>query len=144
MTGQWELRCSRCEYVFRAAAEDLAAATATAQLNGWIIDDSNLCPGCAGADWNATLRTTTDHTAIRQWAKLHGGAPATAGPHTSEGSQHLRLDFTGGASDEPLERISWGRWLAAFDAEGLAFRWHDAEVPGVDPSYFDLVPRRTA
>lgn len=43
----WLFRCSRCDHSYRATAKNQALAKSVARTNGWIVDESPLCPGCA-------------------------------------------------------------------------------------------------
>jgi hypothetical protein len=70
----------------------------------------------------ARAKATIDHAVIRQWAKERGGIPACVkGTGDSGDPGMLRIDFPGFSGGGSLQPISWGRWLKAFDANGLAF-----------------------
>ena len=91
-------------------------------------------------------KTTTDHDEIRQWVESRGGTPATiAGTERrDEEAGLLRIDMPTGASNPPLEPISWDDFFEKFDQENLAFLYQDQKADG-EPSFFcKFVDRKTA
>jgi len=82
-------------------------------------------------------KQTTDHNEIRHWVEARGGKPATI-PGTEKKNEEvglLRIDMPGGATNPPLEPISWPDFFDKFDKENLAFIYQDQKANG-DPSYF--------
>ena len=91
-------------------------------------------------------KQTTNHDEIRRWAEARGGKPATiAGtPKGNEEAGLLRIDFPSGASNPPLQPVSWDEFFEKFDAEGLAMVYQEQTAAG-DQSYFcKFVERETA
>jgi|SRR3954465_4462789 hypothetical protein len=79
---------------------------------------------------------TTDHRKIKKWVEDRGGKPATikGTPNKGEEAGLLRIDFPSGASNPPLEPISWDDFFEKFDKEKLALVYQeDSEEK---PSYF--------
>jgi hypothetical protein len=66
-----------------------------------------------------------------------GGKPVTieGTERRGEGAGLLRIDFPGGASDPPLEPISWDAFFKKFDEAGLEMIYQDQKQSG-DKSYF--------
>jgi hypothetical protein len=85
-------------------------------------------------------KTTTDHDEIRKWVEDHGGKPTTVEgtARQGEGAGLLRIDFPTGASDPPLEPISWDDFFAKFDDAGLAFIYQDDQ----DSTFCKFVDRK--
>jgi len=80
---------------------------------------------------------TADHDEIRNWAEARGGKPVSI-EGTERGKEKagvLRIDFPGGASDPPLEPISWEDFFKKFDKAKLAMVYQDEKADG-SPSYF--------
>jgi hypothetical protein len=91
-------------------------------------------------------RQTTDHDEIKKWAEDRDGKPATiAGtPKQGEEAGLLRIDFPSGASNPPLEPISWEDFFNKFDEANLAMVYEEQDAQG-KPSYFcKFVERETA
>jgi hypothetical protein len=90
-------------------------------------------------------RETTDHDEIKTWVEAHGGKPATiAGtPQGGEEAGLLRIDFPTGASNPPLEPISWDDFFEKFAEANLAMVY-DEDESADKPSYFcKFVERET-
>lgn len=84
--------------------------------------------------------TTVNHDEIRRWAEERGGRPAKVrGTGTNGDPGMLRIDFPGCSSEETLEKIDWGDWLAAFDENGLAFLYQDETEDGQVSRFNKLV-----
>lgn len=86
---------------------------------------------------SASSTTTTDHDEIRSWVEKRGGKPVSV-EGTGRGKQDvgiLRIDFPGGASDPPLDQISWDNFFEKFDEAELAMVYQDKTAKG-KPSYF--------
>lgn len=45
--GRWVFRCDHCDHCYRTAAQSKLQAELYAQMNGWAIHPTTLCPGCA-------------------------------------------------------------------------------------------------
>jgi hypothetical protein len=82
-------------------------------------------------------KQTTDHNEIRQWVEERGGKPATIKGTADQGEDAgmLRIDFPTGASNPPLEPITWDEFFTKFDEEKLAMIYQE-EGSGGDKSYF--------
>jgi hypothetical protein len=82
-------------------------------------------------------KQTTNHDEIRRWVEDRGGKPATIARTTKKGEDAglLRIDFPTGASNPPLQPISWGDFFAKFDEENLALIYQDEKANG-EQSYF--------
>src|ERR1700709_298135 len=80
---------------------------------------------------------TTDHEEIRKWVEARKGKPATIAGTEKKGEEAglLRIDMPGGATNPPLEPISWDDFFEKFDGEKLALVYQEAKADG-DPSYF--------
>jgi len=91
-------------------------------------------------------KRTIDHNTIRHWVEARGGKPATIAG-TEKGKEDaglLRIDMPGGASNPPLQPISWPDFFEKFDKENLAFLYQEATAGG-EPSYFcKFISRETA
>jgi hypothetical protein len=91
-------------------------------------------------------KTTVDHVEIREWVEARGGAPTTieGTAHKGEEAGLLRIDFPTGASNPPLEPVSWDDFFEKFDEANLAFVYQDQKASG-EPSYFcKFVDRKSA
>ncbi|HEX6963801.1 MAG TPA: hypothetical protein VF175_18180 [Lacipirellula sp.] len=82
-------------------------------------------------------KQTTDHDEIRKWVEARGGKPATITGTENRGDEAglLRIDMPTGASNPPLEPISWDDFFQKFDEEGLAFVYQEQKADG-EPSHF--------
>src|SRR3954464_9971893 len=82
-------------------------------------------------------KVTTDHDEIRQWVEARKGKPASiAGTeHSGEDAGLLRIDFPTGASNPPLEPISWEAFFEKFDEAKLAMVYQEEKSDG-ETSYF--------
>jgi hypothetical protein len=82
-------------------------------------------------------KQTTDHDEIRRWVEERGGKPATITDTAKQGEEAglLRIDFPTGASNPPLEPITWEAFFEKFDEEKLAMVYQD-EGEGGETSYF--------
>jgi hypothetical protein len=91
-------------------------------------------------------KVTTDHDEIRNWVEKHGGKPATVADtqRGKEAAGLLRIDLPGGASNPPLEPISWEDFFAKFDEEELAFLYQDETASGKESHFCKFVSRETA
>jgi hypothetical protein len=90
-------------------------------------------------------KPTTDHDEIQRWAEKRGGRPSTIAGTTKKGEDAglLRIDFPTGASNPPLEPISWDEFFAKFDQEKLALIYQDETADG-EQSYFCKFVNREA
>jgi hypothetical protein len=82
-------------------------------------------------------KQTSDHDEIRRWVEARGGKPASI-KGTAKGGEDaglLRIDFPTGASNPPLEPISWDDFFEKFDKENLALLYQEEAADG-DKSYF--------
>lgn len=86
------------------------------------------------------MKITTDHTTIKEWAKLHKGQPEVIpNSETETGAIGIRIDFPGKLDDMYLtgdhqpKHISWDEFFRIFDDENLAMEYEDKETI-VDPS----------
>jgi hypothetical protein len=82
-------------------------------------------------------KQTTDHDEIRKWVEDRGGKPTTVSGTASKGENAglLRIDFPTGASNPPLEPISWEEFFEKFDKAGLAMIYQE-ETSNGKTSYF--------
>lgn len=80
---------------------------------------------------------TIDHDEIRNWAEERGGKPASieGTERRNEEAGLLRIDFPGGASNPPLEPISWEAFFEKFEESNLAMVYQDEKADG-ETSYF--------
>ena len=94
---------------------------------------------------SSDTRTTTDHTAIQDWAKEHDAVPAAVRGTTDEASLGvLTFDVRGyGADETDLQHVEWDEWLQAFEDNGLAFVYQEQKASGEDSTFFRLVNRDT-
>jgi hypothetical protein len=90
-----------------------------------------------------TTKHTTDRDEIRKWVEARGGRPATiAGTQRrKEEAGLLRIDMPGGASNPPLEPISWEDFFEKFEEANLAFVYQDEKADG-EPSFFSKLVSR--
>jgi hypothetical protein len=91
-------------------------------------------------------KQTTDHEEIRSWVEERGGKPATIAGTERKGEEAglLRVDFPGGASNPPLEPISWEAFFEKFDEADLAMIYQDETVDGNESYFCKFVRRETA
>jgi hypothetical protein len=91
-------------------------------------------------------KSTTDHKLIRKWAEERGGKPATieGTPKKGEEAGLLRIDFPGGASNPPLEPISWEAFFEKFDEADLVMLYQDEKADGEKSTFCKFVSRETA
>jgi hypothetical protein len=87
--------------------------------------------------------TTTNHDEIRQWVESRGGKPASIAGTEKGGEEAglLRIDLPGGATNPPLEPISWEDFFQKFDAEKLAFLYQDETADGKESHFCKFVSR---
>jgi hypothetical protein len=86
---------------------------------------------------------TTDHEEIRKWVESRGGKPASVAG-TAKGKEEaglLRIDFPGGASNPPLEPISWEDFFEKFDNEKLALIYQEEKADGEASTFCKFVAR---
>jgi hypothetical protein len=91
-------------------------------------------------------KQTTDHKVIKKWAEERGGKPVTI-EGTAKGNEEaglLRIDFPGGASNPPLEPISWEAFFEKFDEAGLAMVYQDEKEDGSQSFFCKFVNRESA
>jgi hypothetical protein len=88
-------------------------------------------------------KVTTDHDEIRRWVEARGGKPATIGGTERKGEEAglLRIDMPAGASNPPLEPISWDEFFKKFEEENLAFLYQEEKADG-EPSFFSKFVER--
>jgi hypothetical protein len=91
-------------------------------------------------------KTTVDHDEIRQWVKARGGQPTTieGTPKKDEAAGLLRIDFPTGASNPPLEPVSWDEFFEKFDEENLAFVYQDQKASGEESYFCKFIDRKSA
>jgi hypothetical protein len=91
-------------------------------------------------------KTTTDHDEIRRWAGARGGKPVSIEGTERRGDQAglLRIDFPGGASDPPLEPISWEAFFQKFDEAGLALVYQEKSADGQTSHFCKFISRDNA
>lgn len=88
-------------------------------------------------------KRTTDHDAIRKWVESRGGKPASV-KGTAKGGEEaglLRIDFPTGASNPPLEPISWDDFFEKFDQENLAMIYQEEKADGEESTFCKFVER---
>jgi hypothetical protein len=95
---------------------------------------------------NQSTKMTTDHEEIRHWVEDRGGKPATihGTPKAGEDAGLLRIDFPGGASNPPLEPISWESFFDKFDEADLVMVYQDEKADGGESHFCKFVSRETA
>jgi hypothetical protein len=88
-------------------------------------------------------KTTTNHKVIRKWAEERGGSPATIAntQHKGEEAGLLRIDFPGGASNPPLEPITWEQFFEKFDEEKLAMVYQEEKADGSQSTFCKFLNR---
>jgi hypothetical protein len=94
----------------------------------------------------SSSKATIDHDEIRKWVEARGGKPASIEGTAKRGEDAglLRIDFPSGASDPPLNEVSWDDFFEKFDEADLAFLYQDQKADG-DASYFcKFVDRKSA
>lgn len=90
-------------------------------------------------------KTTTDHDQIRSWAEARGGKPVSIeGTERGKSPGVLRIDFPGGASDPPLEPISWESFFEKFEQAKLAMVYQDESADGTESYFCKFVNRKNA
>jgi hypothetical protein len=88
-------------------------------------------------------KTTTDPNEIRNWAEERGGKPVSIeGTGRGKSAGVLRIDFPGGASDPPLEPISWESFFEKFDQAKLAMVYQDESADGSQSYFCKFVTRK--
>jgi len=92
---------------------------------------------------NHGTQRTTDHDEIRKWVESRGGKPATVAGTAKGGEQAglLRIDFPTGASNPPLEPISWEDFFEKFDQEKLAMIYQEEKADGEESTFCKFVER---
>lgn len=89
---------------------------------------------------------TTDHDEIRKWVESRGGKPASI-KGTAKGGEEaglLRIDFPTGASNPPLEPISWDDFFDKFDKENLEMIYQEEKADGEESTFCKFVERGNA
>ncbi|MEX0930335.1 MAG: hypothetical protein WDZ79_01510 [Candidatus Paceibacterota bacterium] len=87
-------------------------------------------------------KTTTDRDEIRAWIEEYGGEPAVvAGSTTEEGSELLRVNFTG---DSAYRTIEWEEFFDRLESRGLAFSYNNDGIEGSPEENFKIVDRNSA
>jgi hypothetical protein len=88
-------------------------------------------------------KVTIDHDEIRRWVEARGGKPASikGTPAKGEEAGLLRIDMPTGASNPPLEPISWDEFFQKFDEENIAFLYQEETAEG-EPSHFSKFIQR--
>src|SRR6187401_2092911 len=91
-------------------------------------------------------KVTTNHQEIRKWVEKRGGKPATVADTQRKGEEAglLRIDMPGGASNHPVEPISWDDFFAKFDEEELAFLYQDQTAEGEESHFCKFVSRESS
>lgn len=94
----------------------------------------------------SSAKTTVDHDEIRQWVESRGGKPTTIEGTPKEGEEAglLRIDFPTGATNPPLEPVSWDDFFEKFDEAGLAFVYQDQKASGEESHFCKFVDRKSA
>jgi hypothetical protein len=89
---------------------------------------------------------TSDHNQIRRWVSARGGQPATIAHSQREGEEAglLRIDMPGGASNPPLQPISWEEFFKKFDEAGLVFLYQEKNEDGGESHFCKFLNRETA
>jgi len=82
---------------------------------------------------------TIDHEEVREWAELHGGAPAILADSRVGESGMLRLDFGDGV--EQLERITWEDFFDIFEDNDLAFIYEASDADGDASIHYHFTSR---
>lgn len=101
--------------------------------------------GRGSARNSGNSKSTTDHDEIRTWAKERGGKPVSIeGTGRKKGVGVLRIDFPGGASDPPLEPISWEAFFKKFEDADLAMVYQDETADGSQSYFCKFVSRKKA
>jgi hypothetical protein len=88
-------------------------------------------------------KRTTDHKEIREWAESRGGKPVSVKGTARSGEEAglLRIDFPTGASNPPLEPISWDDFFEKFDEEKLAMIYQDEKADGEESTLCKFIER---
>jgi len=94
---------------------------------------------------HATQRTA-DHEVIRNWVEERGGKPVSIEGTERRGDHAglLRIYFPGGATNPPLEPISWDAFFKKFDEAGLEMIYQDQKESGSMSYFCKFVNRETA
>jgi hypothetical protein len=93
----------------------------------------------------SSSKTTTDHDEIREWVEARNGKPTTVEGTSKRGEDAglLRIDFPTGASNPPLEPISWDDFFEKFDEAKLAFIYQDQKSNGEGSTFCKFVDRKS-
>ncbi len=76
----------------------------------------------------AAAKATIDHEIIRVWVESRGGRPSCVkGTGRDDDPGIVRIAYSDDTGHVALEPISWGAFFRAFDANALAFLYHDDE-----------------
>ena len=94
----------------------------------------------------SSSKTTIDHGEIREWVEVRNGKPTSieGTPKRGEEAGLLRIDFPIGASNPPLEPISWDDFFEKFDEAKLAFVYQDQKANGEGSTFCKFVDRKSA
>jgi hypothetical protein len=89
---------------------------------------------------------TSVHDEIRRWVTERGGQPATIADSGRKGEEVgvLRIDMPGGASNPPLQPISWDDFFQKFDESDLVFLYQDETAEGEQSHFCKFISRETA
>ena len=89
---------------------------------------------------------TIDHDEIKKWAEERGGKPATVEGTANRGEEGgvLRIDFPGGASNPPLQPISWDDFFEKFEEAELGMVYQNEKADGETSYFCKLISRDTA
>jgi hypothetical protein len=99
-----------------------------------------------GKGTSGSSQTTTDHDEIRSWVEERGGKPVSI-EGTERGNEDagiLRIDFPGGATNPPLEPISWEAFFEKFDEAQLAMVYQDRTAKGKASHFCKFVSRENS
>lgn len=91
-------------------------------------------------------KITVDHDEIRRWVEERGGKPASVEgtERKNEEAGLLRIDFPGGATNPPLEPISWEAFFEKFDDADLAMVYQDQKADGSPSTFCKFISRESA
>ena len=91
-------------------------------------------------------KRSSDHVEIRTWIEERGGRPATVAGTKGKREEAglLRIDFPGGASNPPLEPISWEDFFKKFDKENLELIFQEETSAGKKSYFCKFVERETS
>lgn len=92
---------------------------------------------------HTSSKTTTDHDEIRRWVDDRRGKPVSIEGTERKGEEAglLRIDFPGGATDPPLEPISWDAFFEKSDEAGLAMVYQDKDTSGKKSHFCKFISR---